>query len=158
MKTDDPYFRARVLEIADPFIRTEEGCVLKAYHGAYDRPGVWTIGYGATTIDGRPVKEGDVITQEQADAMLVNGVVDVLDAVLALAPSNATENQCAALASFAFNEGVYALKLSTLVHLWVEGKTQLAAQEFPKWVYANGKVVPGLVARRKREMTLFLTP
>ena len=45
-------------------IKHFEGCELKAY---LCPAGVWTIGYGHT----KGVKEGDVITAEEADAMLL---------------------------------------------------------------------------------------
>ena len=46
-------------------IKSFEGCRLKAYKCP---AGVWTIGYGHTS----GVKEGDTITQEQADEYLRN--------------------------------------------------------------------------------------
>ena len=46
-------------------IKSFEGCRLKAYKCP---AGVWTIGYGHTA----GVKEGDTITQEQADEYLRN--------------------------------------------------------------------------------------
>ena len=45
-------------------IKRFEGCELEAYKCA---AGVWTIGYGST----KGVKEGDTITQEEADHLLL---------------------------------------------------------------------------------------
>ena len=46
-------------------IKRFEGCELEAYQ---DAVGVWTIGYGHT----KNVKEGMIISKEQADNMLLN--------------------------------------------------------------------------------------
>ncbi len=46
-------------------IKKFEGCELTAYQDAVD---VWTIGYGHT----KGVKEGDSITKEEADSMLMH--------------------------------------------------------------------------------------
>jgi len=49
-------------------IKEFEGCQLKAYKCP---AGIWTIGYGNTQYeDGRPVREGDTITQERAEKLL----------------------------------------------------------------------------------------
>lgn len=57
----------KIDQIGKTFLQNEEGCLLHAYK---DRGGVWTIGYGNTYyLDGTPVKEGDVITQDIADSM-----------------------------------------------------------------------------------------
>ena len=53
--------------------------LLKAYEGfrskAYkDAVGVWTIGFGSTYVDGRPVKRGDTITVEKAKQQKRNDI------------------------------------------------------------------------------------
>lgn len=48
-------------------LQEREGFRTEAY---LDTEGNWTIGYGTTSIDGRPVQEGDTITQEQAQTEL----------------------------------------------------------------------------------------
>jgi lysozyme len=151
-----PSLRDRAMALAVPFIREAEGCYLTAYHGAEDRPGVCTIGVGSITIDGRPVRLGDTITQAQADAMLAEEMKAKADAVDALAPPDATPGECAACYSFAYNLGVNAFSGSTLAKKWHAGDRPGAAAEFAGWCHSNGKVVPGLVTRRARERALFL--
>ena len=46
-------------------IKKFEGCELEAYQCA---AGVWTIGYGST----KDVKEGDTLTQKEADNLLLH--------------------------------------------------------------------------------------
>ena len=49
-----------------------EGCRLKAYKCS---AGVWTIGYGNTRYtNGDRIKEGDVITQQEADKLFKDTV------------------------------------------------------------------------------------
>jgi len=50
-------------QLTEALIAGEEGMRTKAYK---DSEGIWTIGYGQTTLNGRAVKEGDQITKEQA--------------------------------------------------------------------------------------------
>ncbi|OTP79508.1 Phage lysin / Phage lysozyme or muramidase [Caballeronia sordidicola] len=63
----------------------------------------------------------------------------------------------AALVDFTFNVGSKNLQTSTLLKLLNAGDYAGAANEFPKWNLASGKVMPGLVKRRARERSLFLT-
>ena len=69
-----------------------------------------------------------------------------------------TNNQAAALTSFAFNEGTAALRNSHLMLELNAGNTQTAADCFGQWVYAGGKYVQGLANRRDQERALFLKP
>lgn len=50
-------------QLTEALIAGEEGVRTKAYQ---DSEGIWTIGYGQTRINGRPVREGDAITKEEA--------------------------------------------------------------------------------------------
>jgi GH24 family phage-related lysozyme (muramidase) len=44
------------LATASKICQQFEGCKLTAYHGAVDRPGPYSIGWGATEIDDAPVQ------------------------------------------------------------------------------------------------------
>jgi len=50
-------------QLTESLIAGEEGVRTKAYQ---DSEGIWTIGYGQTRINGRPVRPGDTITKAQA--------------------------------------------------------------------------------------------
>ena len=50
-------------QLTEALIAGEEGVRTKAYQ---DSEGIWTIGYGQTTINGRAVKQGDQISKEEA--------------------------------------------------------------------------------------------
>ena len=69
-----------------------------------------------------------------------------------------TENQFSALVSFTFNVGgAGALQRSTLRMKLNRGEVQNAADEFPKWKFANKRIMAGLTWRRAAERSLFLT-
>jgi lysozyme len=59
-----------ISDIGVALIKKWEGCALTA---CLEPVGVATIGYGCIAYpNGRPVRLGDQITQEQADALLIN--------------------------------------------------------------------------------------
>lgn len=138
-------------QIAAQFIKEHEGCRLKAYA---DTGGLSTIGYGATGPDIHP---GSVWTQEHADMRLGEDVARFEKAVNELVTVPITENQRAALISFAFNLGAHALAGSTLLRKLNEGDKLGAAAEFVRWDRAGGREVPGLLRRRHNEADLFLS-
>lgn len=135
-------------------IKEFEGLELNSY---LCPAGVWTIGYGNTFYeDGARVKPNETITEERANTML-EFVYDKFEAsVKALLKVEVTENQLGSLVSFAYNLGVGALGKSTLLKLLNAGDYAGAADELLKWTRASGKVLPGLVRRRKAERELFL--
>jgi lysozyme len=62
-----------------------------------------------------------------------------------------------ALVSFSFNVGLGNLQRSGLRMKTNRGEFTDAAEEFMKWTKAAGKVLPGLVKRRKDEQALYLS-
>lgn len=134
-------------------IKDFEGLSLIAYPDPATGGEPWTIGYGHTG----DVKEGMTITEHQADAILDYDLSTFEEWVNAHAPS-LNDNQFAAVVSFTFNLGMAALARSTLLKHIHAGRLKEAANEFMKWKYAAGKVMPGLVRRRAAERELFLRP
>ena len=130
-------------------IKSFEGCRLKAYKCP---AGVWTIGYGHTA----GVKEGDTITQEQADDYLRNELAKYEKAVMNYdGIYHFNQNQFDALVSFTYNCGVGNLK-----NLTQSGKRTLAqiSTKLPLYNKAGGVVLRGLQRRRAAEKELFDTP
>ncbi|RRV49596.1 lysozyme [Pseudomonas sp. p106] len=130
-------------------IKSFEGLRLQAYQ---DAVGVWTIGYGTT----RGVSAGISITNEQAERMLLNDVQRFEPEVERLITAPLSQNQWDALISFTYNLGAANLESSTLRRLLNAGDYAGAAEQFPRWNKAGGKVLPGLVRRRAAERELFL--
>jgi lysozyme len=127
----------------------------------------WTIGWGSTGLDhfnldakGQPTRIGPGLkwTQEQADEREEIDLAKFGAQVEALVSIKVSDNQFAALVSFAYNCGIGNLKSSTLLRKVNESKFQEAAMEFLKWDKAQGKVMLGLTRRREAEKALFLKP
>lgn len=131
-------------------VRKFEGCKLKAY---LCPAGIPTIGYGHT----HNVKLGDTCTQQQADEWLEDDFFYATSDVKAVVKVPLTDNQLDALASFVFNLGVRKLIQSTLLKKLNAKDYTGAANEFDKWVFAAGKKLNGLIARRAAEKALFLS-
>jgi len=137
------------LDKALPLIKEFEGCKLTAYQCS---AGVWTIGYGHT----KGVQKGDVITQEQADAWLVEEVEWFMNGVLKKCPLLIEKPAClAACTSFAYNVGLANFNQSSLARKINEGDYEGASYEFPRWNKAGGRVLAGLTRRRNAEQALF---
>ena len=134
-------------------IKNFEGCRLKAYKPVPTEK-YWTIGWGHYGPD---VKEGQTITQAEADAMLVADCQRFADAVdnPANCPLTAklNANQRDALISFTFNCGAGCLR--TLCR----GRSLAQICEaMSRYNLSGGKPLAGLTRRRKAEQTLFNTP
>lgn len=145
------------LQPALAIIKEFEGCKLNAY---LCPAGVWTIGWGTTRLIDRPVRDGDVITQELADDLLLADVERFGRELLALLPMAVTwpGHRVAALVSWAYNVGLGAVKTSTLRRrlLGGNGPATVIREELPRWDKADGKVQPGLPRRRAAEVALFI--
>lgn len=144
----------KLSKVGIDLIKSFEGCYLKAYKCP---AGVWTIGWGTTEpIDGVKPHEGMVITQKQADELLIKNLNGYENAVNEHVTYSINQNQFDALVSFAYNCGNGALKTSTLLKKLNAGDVHGAANEFLRWNKANGKVLSGLTRRREAERKLFL--
>ena len=128
-------------------IKSFEGCRLTAYQCA---AGVWTIGYGHTS----GVKQGQVITQEQADTYLLQDcdkfVAYVNNKAYVPITEQLNQNQFDALVSFAFNCGAGNLK-----KLCTGRNVEQIAAAMLKYNKAGGKELAGLTRRRQAEVELF---
>lgn len=134
-----------------------EGCLLKSSNKL---DGVWTIGYGQTgSYYGKRVRRGMTTTKAEAHAWLRDHSIKTYeDAVTQAVKVPLNQNQFDALVSFAYNVGVGALKQSTALRKLNVGDYAGAADALTMWTKCNGKVLAGLVRRRKEERALFLTP
>ena len=121
---------------------------------AYKCPGgVWTIGYGHTA----GVKAGMVITEAQAEDFLKEDLFSCENAVNNQKLS-INQNQFDALVSLIYNIGIGNFQKSTLLRkARVNPNDNSIMDEFLKWVYSKGRVLPGLQRRRLREMKLYFS-
>ncbi len=123
--------------------------------------GRWTNGWGHTcgvTKDTKP------ITMAEGNANLAEDLEQFEHDVESLVKVPLLQCQFDALVSFAYNVGsdididtiAEGLGDSTLLKKLNAGNYVGAADEFPKWNKAKGKVLNGLVKRRAAERAMFL--
>lgn len=142
----------RDLQPAVELIKKWEGLRLESY---ICPAGVPTIGYGHT---GANVQMGMKITRADAEALLLSDLEKFARAVDMQIRVPLTNNQRCALISFAFNVGTGALMDSTLRKRLNNGEDpqRVAMEELPRWNKGDGKILEGLVRRRRDELDLFL--
>lgn len=140
------------VDIAASFVAPFEGFVGHVYK---DAVGVLTIGYGETdkALLG---KYRNGIAEPIARKLLRDRLGQFDNQIARLIKAEVTEQQRAALLSFAYNLGSGALASSTLLKLLNTGHYAKAANEFPKWDKAGGQELEGLKRRRLAERALFL--
>ena len=128
---------------------------LTAYNDGYN---TWTIGWGSiyNYDQNRPVQEGDTIDQATADRWLQIEAKSKMDAVKQLVKVKINNNQLISLASFAYNEGINALKTQSFLDALYHHDLDELASVFRKYVYADGKILQGLVNRREKEIEYFM--
>ncbi|MEM7757374.1 MAG: glycoside hydrolase family protein [Cyanobacteria bacterium P01_A01_bin.40] len=139
--------------------------IIKKWEGfrsdAYlDPVGIPTIGYGTTRYpDGRKVKLGESISEQVAEAFLLQDCEIFARGVTEALKTSVNQNQFDALVSFTYNLGIGAFQGSTLLKKINARKFDEAAPEFDRWVYATVDGVKtkleGLVKRRRDERSLF---
>lgn len=124
-------------------IRDEEGLSLQVVN---DVGGKQMVGYGHDLLPGESYPNG--ITLQFAEILLGEDVAKCEIAVNALA-SQANQNQFDALIDFTYNLGRGALA-TMLSHGWDQVPEQIV-----RWDHSGGVVLPGLTARRTKEVELF---
>ena len=136
--------------------------LIKKYEGfrshAYrDAVGVWTIGYGHTSMAGTPnVSKGLKISRRQGETILARDVEKFARAIQPLITVELNENQFSALVSFAYNVGVGGFKRSSVLKRVNARQFDAVPHRLSLWVKAGGRTLRGLVARRAAEADLFL--
>jgi lysozyme len=138
-------------------LKASEGCRLKSYR---DSANVLTVGWGHC---GQDVTDGMVITQDEADRLLLEDLREVEQAIERLVKTEISSNEHASLCVFVFNIGVNAFKRSTLLKLLNAGDRNGASKQFGLWNKIrdrDGKSRPlaGLTLRRRNEAALFTRP
>jgi lysozyme len=129
-------------------IQRFEGFVAKPY---LCPAGFLTVGYGHRVhLSERKAMEGG-ITKAVAEELLLRDVAAAGSAVLRLIEVPLLDSQYDALVSFTFNLGSAALQRSTLRQKINRNEHLDVPAELLKWVWAGGRKLPGLVARRAAE-------
>ena len=135
------------------FIKRWEGVKLKAYLCPAN---VWTIGVGHTAAMGDPKPvSGMKITEAEADAILRRDLGSIERDVEKAVTVRLNQRQFDTLVSFVFNVGIGAFRKSTLLKKLNASRYDEVPSELMKWTRAGGRVVQGLVNRRKAEADLW---
>ena len=129
-------------------IKHYEGCETEAYLCPAN---VWTIGYGHI----KGVKEGDVITEQQAHDMLVEELEEYEGYVNTKVTVDLNQDQFDALVSWVYNLGSGNFTGSTLLKVLNSGDYAGVPEQILRWNKANGQVLEGLSRRRESEAELF---
>lgn len=130
-------------------IKKYEGCRLAAYKCP---AGIWTIGWGSTVYeDGKPVRQGDKITQKRADELLDWYVKNKIKV-----PAGLNKSQIEALQSLIYNIGQGAFDRSGLKKAII-AKDWKAVYKNWDWITGGGVFLKGLAKRRAEELILFFS-
>ena len=148
--------------------------MIKHHEGVRFRPYrcpalLWTVGVGhvidpshiKVPLNDRknlPIPDGwdRQLSATEVDDILAADLASFERGVLRLCPSGLTQSRFYSLVSFSFNVGLGNLQRSTIRMLHNRGEYKAAAEKFLDWSKAGGKVIPGLLKRRKDEMALYL--
>lgn len=125
-----------------------EGVILRGYA---DPIGIVTAcaGHTKTAVLGRPY------TPAECTELLEHDLVEHADGVLECTPALQGQTyRLAAVTSFAFNVGVAAYCKSSMAKRFNRGDYSGGCAEMSRWIYAGGRVLPGLVTRRATERAL----
>ena len=138
-------------------IKKFEGCKLNAYPDPATGGAPWTIGYGNTYYtNGTKVKKGDKITQAQAEELLLLLLPKYEQIIAKNIKQPLSQNKFDALVSFCWNTG----GSHDLFEMINEQKTndEIYSWYTTHYIKGGGKVIDGLIKRRKTEADLFILP
>lgn len=129
----------------------EEGDVLRAYRCP---AGKWTIGPGLTAASGVVVpRAGMVITAAESRRLTKLALSRNYEPDVAFAMPAARQHEFDAGVLFHWNTG--AIGRASWVQLWVQRAFRpLIEAKYRQWNKGGGKVLPGLVKRRDRELAI----
>lgn len=121
---------------------------------------IWTIGWGSTYINGRKVREDDVITRAQAEKLFEDEVIEKEKSIRKIIDlTKVNENQYAVLISIAYNAGPGGLTTKSRIASTVNSgrpPQEVSAIIKDSLIRAKGEIVPGLVRRRREESEFYL--
>lgn len=131
--------------------------LIQTFEGFSETPyvcpaGYKTIGFGHKTLEN---EHFECISYSEAELLLKKDLFFAERSVIRNINNILNDNQFSALVSFTYNLGGGALQRSTIRQKINYGLYQEASDDLLKWIYAKGKILPGLVKRRTAEYRLF---
>lgn len=145
------------LELAVPLVFDAEGCKLTAYLDTLAKVPVWTIGFGSTWANGRPVAYGMTCSRGEAVHWASEDMRVAAMQILSAIQVPLADHQLAALVSLTYNIGIGHFRQSGILRALNAGFPALAADRFLDYDHAGGVALSGLRTRRERERAMFLT-
>ena len=139
-----------ISEIGIKFIKSFESYSSQIY---ICPAGYRTIGYGHLLKDDEKFQH---LTKAEAEDLLEHDLFSAQIAVLRLIHNDLEQHQFDMLVSFTFNLGAGALQRSTLRSKFNRGEDIFVQKEFERWIYAKGRIIPGLGRRRRSEAQIYL--
>ena len=150
-----PVSELRASSRAVGLIKRSEGLVLRPYSDA----GGCSIGYGHRIKDGTcltaPLGLQNGISQEEALDLLRQDVATVEAGIRRHVKVPLTQGEFDALVDWGFQFNANRLAGTTLLRHLNAGRYEDAGEELPKWVHAEGRVSPGIVARREAALAIW---
>ena len=141
----------KIDKYGEKLIKKFESCKLTAYKVDKNEK-YFTIGWGHYGPD---VKKDMKISKETADKLFKNDIKFFEDCVNNSVKVKINQSMFNALVSFTYNVGYGNLKKSSLLKYVNKSQFRKASNEFKKWNKCGGKVLKGLVNRRKLEQVEF---
>lgn len=135
---------AAAVALALPTIMAFEGLVLRPYR---DPVNLLTVCYGETHAEMRTYTPAEC--RELLEASAQKHATQIEPCL----PDGLPEHVYAATISFAYNVGAQAFCQSTFARKLRNGDPGACA-ELSRWVYAGGRILPGLVRRRAAERAM----
>lgn len=146
---------ASLLSIAGfTHIKLSEGIHTVAYPDPGTGGAPWTICYGHT---GPEVVRGLRVSMEQCELWLLEDTLKAEAVIKKTITRPMKQGEYDAAVSFIYNVGEGNWRKSTLLRSFNAGDRVRACNEYPKWIYANKRVLEGLRVRRYKEQAMCLT-
>jgi len=139
-----------VLALAGVTIAQFEGEVRTGY---VDPVGVVTACFGHTAT----AELGKNYTENECLNLFAQDLGDHNKQLLNAVKGSMSVSEHAAYLSFHYNVGAGNFRSSTLLKFLNSGQRVKACNELPRWVYADGQKLPGLIKRREAERQLCLS-
>lgn len=140
---------AGVVSSIAAFVAGHEGVENTAY---VDPVGVVTVCAGHT----RTARLGQTLSDADCKRLLEGDLRDAFDALDRTVQVTLSAGELKAYSSLIFNVGAGNWRKSTLLRYLNQGNRKEACDQLMRWIYAGGRVLPGLVLRRADERTICL--
>jgi len=132
--------------------------LIKGFESFSPIPYVCSGGY-LTVLWGHVIKKGEIFdhpyTEDEGEPILLYDISVAERAISRLIHVPLSQNQWDSLGSWVYNLGSGALQASTLRQVINREEFDEVPSQIRRWIYAGGRKLKGLIARREIEARLF---